>query len=108
MKTLYTEREKVRYLNILFLVFFIFFVWMDIYYNGFYIMITENLVVWIQIFGIIEVILLCIWYPKEYRKKEAQKKGQIFEGHITDIQFKKEDKYWFGKYFTYIHNDSGM
>lgn len=89
MKTLYTEREKVRYLNVLFFGLFILYVMMDIYYDGFYVMFTKNLVVFIQVFGIIEVILLCIWYPKEYRKKEAQKNGEIYEGHITDIQFKK-------------------
>lgn len=89
MKTLYTEREKVRYLNVLFFGFFILYAMMDIYYDGFYVMFTKNLVVFIQVFGIIEVILLCIWYPKEYRKKEAQKNGQVYEGRITDIQLKK-------------------
>lgn len=89
MKTLYTEQEKVRYLNVLVFGIFILYVMMDIYYDGLYIMITKNLIVFIKFFGVIEIILLCIWYPKEYRKKEAQKKGQIFEGRITDIQFKK-------------------
>lgn len=69
---------KVRYLNVLFFGFFILYAMMDIYYDGFYVMFTKNLVVFIQVFGIIEVILLCIWYPKEYRKKEAQKNGQVY------------------------------
>ncbi len=89
MKTLYTEREKMRYLNVWFFVHFILYVMMDIYYDGFYIMITKNLMVFIQVFCMVEVILLCIWYPQEYRKKEAQKNGQVYEGRITDIQFKK-------------------
>lgn len=89
MKTLYTEQEKVRYLNVLVFGIFILYAMMDIYYDGLYIMITKNLIVFIKFFSVIEIILLCIWYPKEYRKKEAQKKGQIFEGRITDIQFKK-------------------
>lgn len=89
MKTLYTEREKVRYLNIIFFWLFIFCVLTNIWYDGFYTMITKNLIVFIQMFGIIEVILLIIWYPYEYRKKEAQKNGQIYEGKITDIQFKE-------------------
>lgn len=89
MKTLYTEQEKVRYLNVLVFGIFILYAMLDIYYDGLYIMITKNLIVFIQVFGIIEIILLCIWYPKEYRKKEAQKKGQVFEGRITDIKFKK-------------------
>lgn len=90
MKTLYTEQEKVRYLNVLVFGIFILYVMMDIYYDGLYIMITKNLIVFIKFFGVIEIIFLCIWYPKEYRKKEAQKKGEIFEGRITDIQLKKE------------------
>lgn len=89
MKTLYTEREKLRYLNVFVFIIFILYVIMDIYYDGFYTMVTKNLLIFIEVFGIIEVIILSIWYPNEYKKKRAKKNGQVYEGRITDIQLKK-------------------
>lgn len=89
MKILYTEREKLRYLNIAALVLFLGSIIIEIYGLDDYSVLWQDIVLLFEIFAITEIILLCIWYPEEYRKKEAMRNGEIYYGKITDIQLKK-------------------
>lgn len=86
MKTLYTEKEKYRYVNMLILVFFILFsliALVKVHVNY-----KKILPVQCIIFGILECICFLIWYPAECRRKKAIQCGQIYEGRVNNIEIK--------------------
>lgn len=90
MRYLYTGRENVRYGNV-----FIFIILVIRFIDE---LIDKGLPFGRRFFqdliiaGIIELILLCIWYPGELRKKLAIKKGNAIDGIITDILCDKGKK----------------
>jgi len=104
MRYLYTGRENVRYGNVfVFIILVIRFI-DELIDKGlpFGRRFSQDLI----IAGIIELILLCIWYPGELRKKLAIKKGNAIDGIITDILCdkgkKKELKKSLWKYYIVV------
>lgn len=86
MERLYTEKEKTRYLNVLCIFIFLGAVAIDIFYYGINSLFIQDFVLFFIIFIFVELVLLIIWYPSEYMKRIALKKGNMYCAKIKDIK----------------------
>lgn len=93
MKYLYNDKELLRYGNIIAFIFFCTYIVgyainTSVIYmisNGF----VQGFIVWI----VVEILLLCIWYPDEIRRKNAFKNGEVIEGIIIATPYKKRERF---------------
>lgn len=89
MKYLYNRKEILRYINIVMFLFFLVYIVSLSANTSLNYVINKALIGVLLVLVICEVVVLCIWYPDEVKRKKALVKGEVFEGTISDVRHKR-------------------
>lgn len=93
MKRLYNRFEEIRYLHIVIAVLEILLIIVCIYVYGINRIFFNSILYTFILFCVLEVIVFCIWYPKEYETKNAINKGKEYKGKVISIYTKEKKTY---------------
>lgn len=97
MKILYNDKEVLRYANRIAFIIFIAYTCLSFVNYGIDYLMDYDYIIKCALWIIAELIIGSIWYPDEIKRKKAIKKGDILEGKIVDILYKKRKRFVFSK-----------
>lgn len=103
MKRLYTESEYIRFYSIPPVIFAIWFfvLWFFSYEKNK--LFGQFLGAAIIILILVELVILCMWYPKELQKKTAIKNGKEYIGKIRSVRMMSQKRYnAYRRHFAYV------